>query len=153
MAGSENQQWHIDSPHEAATHQPAHAVNVLVALADVPLEAGPTQFARGSHVRTNHLRTPWLRRDDLLYQSAAEVTPDALGVACHPAEALRAGDCLLFDDRVLHRGLANGRATSDGLPTLAIGASVTWRSLTRRTLRRAGRCLGTVAALVDSASE
>lgn len=108
MAGSENQQWHIDSPHEAATHQPAHAVNVLVALADVPLEAGPTQFARGSHVRTNHLRTPWLRRDDLLYQSAAEVTPDALGVACHPAEALRAGDCLLFDDRVLHRGLANG---------------------------------------------
>ena len=40
--------------------------------------------------------------------SAAEVTPDAHGVACHPAEALRAGDCLLFDDRVLHRGLANG---------------------------------------------
>ena len=42
VAGSENQQWHIDSPYEDATYQPAHAVNVLVALADVPLEVGPT---------------------------------------------------------------------------------------------------------------
>ena len=33
--------------------------------------------------------------------------PQALGARRQEASALRAGDCLLFDDRILHRGLAN----------------------------------------------
>ncbi|NNJ65446.1 MAG: hypothetical protein HKP16_07760, partial [Xanthomonadales bacterium] len=43
--GSPAQCWHIDSPHEAADHRPAHALNVLVALQDIPLDMGPTEMA------------------------------------------------------------------------------------------------------------
>jgi hypothetical protein len=114
--GSPAQQWHIDSPHEAAEARPAHAVNVLLALADIPLAAGPTEVARGTHLKTNHLARPWLDRDSLLYQSETEVTPADLdragqheiaGSAQPAVQAMSAGDCLIFDDRILHRGLAN----------------------------------------------
>jgi hypothetical protein len=114
--GSPAQQWHIDSPHEAAELQPAHAVNVLVALADISLAAGPTEVARGSHRLTNHLRYPGLDRDSLLYQSETEkVTPAMLqqagqaddGAIEAMAQAMAAGDGVIFDDRILHRGLAN----------------------------------------------
>lgn len=114
--GSPAQQWHIDSPHEAVETRPAHAVNVLLALADIPLAAGPTEVARGTHLRTNHLARPWLDRDSLLYQSETEITPATLdraeqhedAGAVQPAvQAMSAGDGLIFDDRILHRGLAN----------------------------------------------
>jgi Phytanoyl-CoA dioxygenase (PhyH) len=114
--GSPAQQWHIDSPHEAPEHLPAHAVNVLVALADIPLAAGPTEVAPGTHCMTNHLQRPWLDRDDLLYQTQTEITPAMLrGTGDHAhapaqdsfARPMAAGDCLIFDDRILHRGLAN----------------------------------------------
>ena len=114
--GSPAQQWHIDSPHEAVEARPAHAVNVLLALADIPLAAGPTEVARGTHLKTNHLARPWLDRDTLLYQSEIEVTPAALdragqhedtGAVQPAVQAMSAGDCLIFDDRILHRGLAN----------------------------------------------
>ena len=117
--GSPAQQWHIDSPHEAVEHRPAHAVNVLLALADIPLAAGPTEVARGTHLATNHLASPWLDRDDLLYQTDTEITPAALrragqaqdaGTAESVVQAMSAGDCLIFDDRILHRGLANASA-------------------------------------------
>eukprot|EP00316_Scyphosphaera_apsteinii_P005915 CAMPEP_0119317028 /NCGR_PEP_ID=MMETSP1333-20130426/41668_1 /TAXON_ID=418940 /ORGANISM="Scyphosphaera apsteinii, Strain RCC1455" /LENGTH=278 /DNA_ID=CAMNT_0007322839 /DNA_START=152 /DNA_END=988 /DNA_ORIENTATION=- len=126
--GSPAQQWHIDSPHEAVDHRPAHALNVLVALADIPSEAGPTEVAYGSHLLTNHLRSHWLCRDNLLYQTETEITPDALGEANthslsfrdttsfnrshYNLQSMRAGDCLVFDDRILHRGLAN-RSSAD----------------------------------------
>jgi ectoine hydroxylase-related dioxygenase (phytanoyl-CoA dioxygenase family) len=113
--GSPAQQWHIDSPHESAEDRPAHAVNVLLALADIPLAAGPTEVARGTHLLTNHLQRPWLDRDSLLYQSATEVTPSILrqagqggdAVEQSAVQAMEAGDVLIFDDRILHRGLAN----------------------------------------------
>ena len=116
LPGSPAQQWHIDSPHEAPESLPAHAVNVLLALADIPLAAGPTEVALGTHQLSNHLASPWLDRDDLLYQSESEITPAALRRAgqaqgtevMQPAvQAMAAGDCLIFDDRILHRGLAN----------------------------------------------
>lgn len=118
--GSPAQQWHIDSPHEGPEHRPAHALNVLVALADIPPEAGATELARGSHRLTNHLARPWLSHDDLVYQGETEITPEALadpGLDWDPqrartgARAMRAGDCVFFDDRILHRGLANGSAS------------------------------------------
>ena len=34
--GSPAQDWHTDSPHVSAEHLPAHAINVLVALHDIP---------------------------------------------------------------------------------------------------------------------
>ena len=76
--------------------------------------AGPTEIAAGTHILTNHLKRPWLDRDDLLYQTASEITPEDLRGGADDAnssgysvEALAAGDCIVFDDRILHRGLAN----------------------------------------------
>lgn len=104
--------WHTDSPHMDAGHRPPHAMNVLVALHDIPIEMGPTEFARGSQVATNHLRYPQLVCDELIYQHAgtspemlANVTGTAPAECC--ADALTAGSCIAFDDRILHRGLAN----------------------------------------------
>lgn len=110
--GSPAQFWHIDSPHVAAEHRSAHAINILVPLHDVPLAMGPTEFARGSHRLTNHLHNPALAIDELIYQHA-RTTPATLvngadrdepkGVA----RPMTAGACLAFDDRIMHRGLAN----------------------------------------------
>ncbi|MDX1500609.1 MAG: phytanoyl-CoA dioxygenase family protein [Woeseiaceae bacterium] len=113
--GSPAQCWHIDSPHLAGEHLPPHALNVLVALHDIPLEMGPTECARGSHRLTNHLRNSSLVRNELIYQT--ERTSPALLVAAtdeplppRSVEPMAAGSCLVFDDRLLHRGLANRSA-------------------------------------------
>ena len=110
--GAPAQEWHIDSPHESADHLPAHAVNVLVALQDVAMELGPTEIAIGSHTLTNHLQNRSLDRDKLIYQHAS-TTPTMLVTGTdQPApellvDAMPAGTWVLFDDRVMHRGLAN----------------------------------------------
>ena len=110
--GSPAQHWHTDSPHVAKEHLPAHAINVFVALHDVPLAMGPTEFARGSHVLSNHLSNPSLVLNELIYQHKGTV-PETLVTdtetktpeAC--AHSMGAGSCLIFDDRLLHRGLGN----------------------------------------------
>ncbi len=110
--GSQAQCWHMDSPHVAAEHRPAHALNVLMALHDIPLAMGPTELARGSHVMTNHLANPRLVREELIYQHP-QTSPASLVENTDQREpdpysrALSAGSCLVFDDRLLHRGLAN----------------------------------------------
>lgn len=110
--GSPEQCWHIDSPHLDAAHLEPHAMNVLVALHDIPLAMGPTEIAVASHVLTNHLRNPALVSDELVYQHAG-TSPELLvrgtgeqlpGCWSRP---MTAGSCLVFDDRILHRGLAN----------------------------------------------
>lgn len=119
--GSPAQHWHIDSPHESAKHLGAHAINVFVALHDIPLPMGPTELARGSHRLTNHLSNPKLRAEELVYQHAGS-SPEQLvrGTAAAVPEccvsAMTAGSCLVFDDRLLHRGLGNG---SDAMRHLA----------------------------------
>ena len=111
-AGAPAQCWHTDSPHVSAEHLPAHAVNVLMALHDIPLELGPTEFARGSHRLTNHIANPNLDRDKLIYQHA-ETGPESIvrqtdaPVPAAVSSPLKTGSCLVFDDRLLHRGLAN----------------------------------------------
>ena len=115
--GSPDQFWHSDSPHETRDHGPANALTVLVALHDVPLAMGPTEFARGSHRLTNHLSNPALVVEELIYQHAG-TSPETLveGASIPAPEAwaspLSAGTCLVFDDRVMHRGKAN---RSDGV--------------------------------------
>jgi len=110
--GSADQHWHSDSPHETAEHHPANVVTVLVALHDVPVDMGPTEFARGSHRFTNHLANRALVVEQLVYQHAG-TTPESLveGTSHEVPErfttALTAGSCLVFDDRGLHRGRAN----------------------------------------------
>lgn len=110
--GSPAQFWHIDSPHESARHLPPHALNVLVALHDIPMDMGPTEFARGSHSLTNHLSNPSLVRDELIYQHAGTSPRSLVQDTAEPEPqsfvcALEKGSCVLFDDRLLHRGLAN----------------------------------------------
>ena len=110
--GSPAQHWHCDSPHEAAEHKPPHAINVLMALHDIPMQMGPTECARGSHVLTNHLSNPSLVLRELIYQHAGTSpetlvmgTPMAVPARC--ASAMTQGSCLVFDDRLMHRGMAN----------------------------------------------
>ena len=110
--GSPAQCWHIDSPHVSANHLPAHALNVMIALHDMPLAMGPTELARGSHRLTNHLQNAALVSDELVYQHET-TTPEQLVAHTEQvvpegfSSALTAGSCLIFDDRILHRGLGN----------------------------------------------
>jgi len=114
--GSPAQCWHIDSPHVSEDHLPAHALNVMIALHDTPLAMGPTEIAKGSHRLTNHLQNRALVSDELVYQHEITV-PEQLVANPEQAapegfsSALAAGSCLIFDDRILHRGLGN---TSNG---------------------------------------
>ena len=106
------QEWHIDSPHESEAHLPAHAMNVLVALQDVPMEMGPTEFARGSHRLTNHIANPALGRDELIYQHESSSPEWLVKAANAPAPErftsdMPAGSFVVFDDRLMHRGLGN----------------------------------------------
>ena len=110
--GSPAQCWHTDSPHEASEHRPAHAINVLMALHDTPMAMGPTECARGSHFLTNHLSNPYLVIDELIYQHAGTAPESLVKGTQHDvpesfASSMAAGSCLIFDDRLLHRGLAN----------------------------------------------
>ena len=110
--GSPAQCWHIDSPHVSADHLPPHALNVMIALHDTPLSMGPTELAKGSHRLTNHLQNPALVSDELVYQHET-TAPEQLVAHTEKAvpesfsSALTAGSCLIFDDRILHRGLGN----------------------------------------------
>ena len=110
--GSPAQHWHIDSPHISADHLPPHALNVMIALHDMPLSMGPTELAKGSHRLTNHLQNSALVSDELVYQHETTV-PEQLvantqeSVPEGVSSALSAGSCLIFDDRILHRGLGN----------------------------------------------
>jgi hypothetical protein len=73
---------------------------------------GPTECARGSHFLTNHLRNPVLVLEELIYQHPGTSPERLVGGTRFPvpesfASSLAAGSCLVFDDRILHRGLAN----------------------------------------------
>ena len=111
--GSPAQCWHIDSPHVAVEHHPPHALNIMVALHDIPLAMGPTEFASGSHRLTNHLHNSRLISDELVYQHET-TCPEQLVAGTNDdvpeqiSYPLTAGACLIFDDRILHRGLGNG---------------------------------------------
>ena len=84
----------------------------MVALHEIPLSMGPTALAIGSHRLTNHLQNRALVSRELVYQHET-TCPERLVVGTShetPANfspALTARSCLIFDDRILHRGLAN----------------------------------------------
>jgi ectoine hydroxylase-related dioxygenase (phytanoyl-CoA dioxygenase family) len=84
----------------------------MIALHDMPLTMGPTEIARGSHRLTNHLQNSALVSDELVYQHETTM-PEQLvantqeSVPEGVSSALSAGSCLIFDDRILHRGLGN----------------------------------------------
>lgn len=119
--------WHSDSPHEASEHLPPHALNVLVALEDITQDMGVTEVWAGSHRLTNHLANPQLIVEQLVYQHEGTSPETILQAQEHRSEhheraistcasfgepdshgvVMEAGSALLFDDRLLHRGLGN----------------------------------------------
>lgn len=108
--GSAAQEWHVDSLHESVEHGPANVINALLAIDDVDEDMGPTEVVPGSHRETNHL-IAGARAEKLgprlAYQHASN-RPEAVGCArTSSAMAMSKGSALLFDDRLLHRGLAN----------------------------------------------
>ena len=80
-----HQNYHKDGNHENESDAP-HALTVFVPLQPLTAANGPTEFRLGSH----------RRRDD-----TKRLRQDGVAVTCD------AGDALLFDYRVDHRGLAN----------------------------------------------
>ena len=101
LPGAGVQEWHMDGGHiegkigTTSTMLPAHAVNVFVALTDITLEMGPTELYPASHFLTRRMAKSVL---------LAKVQ-QTLHAPVRPT--LRAGDALVFDYRVLHRGTAN----------------------------------------------
>lgn len=95
--GATTQGWHADGGHlSLGEHLPCHCFNIFIPLCDMPsMEWGPTELRPGSHYYTRNL------------------APMLLGAACRKelrptvAPLLQQGDVLMFDYRVLHRGLAN----------------------------------------------
>ena len=82
----DHQNYHKDGNHENESDEP-HALTVFVPLQPLTTANGPTEFRLGSHRR---------RAND-----AKRMRQDGVAVMCD------AGDALLFDYRVDHRGLAN----------------------------------------------
>jgi hypothetical protein len=85
MPFSATQAWHSDGPHRSKdTHLPAYMCNVFVPLIDMNRRLGGTQLNPGSHVH----------HDEMIRTTS--VTP-----------LLKAGQAMLFDYRIRHRGLGN----------------------------------------------
>ena len=96
MPGAGGQQWHVDGGHlSPARHLPAHAVNVFVALTDITLDMGPTELRPASHFLTRRMAKMMLLAK-VKKRLHVPVTP-----------TMRAGDAVVFDYRVLHRGTPN----------------------------------------------
>lgn len=112
--GAPNQAWHADGAHINLTkHQPCHCLNVFCPLLPKQTsDCGPTQLRPGSHVYTRDL-TKLL----LLAKARKQCRPVV-------APVLERGDCLLFDYRLLHRGLAN--RSNHNRPVLVWTVSRDW---------------------------
>ena len=105
---SSEQLWHADGEHLFAgtehCHLPVHSLNVFVPLVDITEENGGTEFCLGSHRLTG-------ASDRIVWQDAAH--RDRIGSQGEPvAFTCRAGSVILFDYRILHRGLANSTQAS-----------------------------------------
>ena len=104
---SPDQYWHADSLHEERSHRPANVLNVLVATDSIPVQKGPTEFIPGSHIMTNHYTNKNID-SNIVYQNEKN-TPESIGMSSGSAftMALPARSAVIFDDRILHRGLGN----------------------------------------------
>mmetsp|Transcript_90621 Transcript_90621/g.189513 ORF Transcript_90621/g.189513 Transcript_90621/m.189513 type:complete len:495 (+) Transcript_90621:57-1541(+) len=92
--GSVHQIWHRDNRHPGLT--------ILLPLTDIDDEVGPTQLIPGTHRLVTSGRGASLLATFSSFFSAGGA------VAAAPAGA---GDALLYDSRLLHRGMANSSYT------------------------------------------
>jgi ectoine hydroxylase-related dioxygenase (phytanoyl-CoA dioxygenase family) len=103
--GADPQHLHADHPplfpdSPLGASLPAHACTVLIPLVDIDEAVGGTEVCKGTH----------------RFAEAASAGP----VAC----AMRLGDCLVFDYRLAHRGMAN--RSSRVRPVLSIVYQRAW---------------------------
>lgn len=107
--GSPSQSWHADGGHvNLQEHLPCHVFNVFCPLHDMTASMGPTEIRPGTHYHTRNL------------------APMMLAAACRKtlqnpvAPVLSAADVLIFDYRVLHRGLANSSTRNRSFLVLTV---------------------------------
>jgi Phytanoyl-CoA dioxygenase (PhyH) len=94
--GAVDQSWHSDGSHMSLhEHLPCHCLNIFIPLVDLSLELGPTELRPHSHTYTRNLAKEWL-----LAKARKTLRPTV-------APCLERSDCLIFDYRLLHRGLAH----------------------------------------------
>lgn len=103
-----DQLWHRDEAHEPdlSTHWNPYAVSVYVPLVDITDRNGTTEFLPGSQL-------------DYLPNRQIQEVSGMMGLwPLRPAwstEGLQAGDVVLFDVRLLHRGMLNVSAAACGV--------------------------------------
>eukprot|EP00565_Helicotheca_tamesis_P003874 CAMPEP_0185726698 /NCGR_PEP_ID=MMETSP1171-20130828/2590_1 /TAXON_ID=374046 /ORGANISM="Helicotheca tamensis, Strain CCMP826" /LENGTH=279 /DNA_ID=CAMNT_0028395093 /DNA_START=38 /DNA_END=877 /DNA_ORIENTATION=- len=111
--GCPQQAWHADGGHvDLSQHQPCHCLNVFLPLVDLTPQLGPTQVRPGTHHHTRNL-APMMLAAKARKTLRPPLTP-----------ILNAGDALVFDYRVLHRGLPN--VTANSRPILVMAFAKKW---------------------------
>jgi hypothetical protein len=102
LGGAVEQPWHTDGEHlfgpEIPT-LPPHCLNVFVPLVDISPENGGTELCPGSHHLTRGVPEIYEQSSDHMKTIGWRGRPLPLTIP--------AGSALLFDYRLLHRGLAN----------------------------------------------
>jgi ectoine hydroxylase-related dioxygenase (phytanoyl-CoA dioxygenase family) len=104
------QSWHTDGDHaHMLDHTPAHVLNVVIPLVNVTMDMGPTELIPASHFYT---RQP------------SPMQIDTTQLQNPFAPTLNVGDILVWDYRVLHRGLPN--RSEKNRPMLTLTFSHPW---------------------------
>jgi ectoine hydroxylase-related dioxygenase (phytanoyl-CoA dioxygenase family) len=112
--GATEQAWHADGGHVSLSqHLPCHCLNVFIPLVGIPMNLGPTELRPGTHFHTRNLG-PMMLLAKARKTLRSPVVP-----------LLKAGDVLVFDYRVLHRGRAN-RDPELHRPILVLSFAKTW---------------------------
>jgi ectoine hydroxylase-related dioxygenase (phytanoyl-CoA dioxygenase family) len=154
MPNTPAQHWHRDAatlfPYREVD-LPAHGVVVFMPLVDVPMEKGPTEFLLRSHLPCEKHKLQSVQLPDLnvdfTHKSGAwtldecpwsterygigSISPQKnivligqLFVLCRFVAVAQAGDCVMFDLRILHRGGAN--TTPEQRPVLYLTYTQEW---------------------------
>jgi ectoine hydroxylase-related dioxygenase (phytanoyl-CoA dioxygenase family) len=113
--GTDSQNWHIDSSwlFKDLPQQPCHFVTCFMPLYTATTAIGPTEFVAGSHVHTHVLG-----RSTVEEQYPPKAVYDSIidrSDVCTLTMECDAGDIIVMDGRLLHRGLSN---TSDQIRPL-----------------------------------
>jgi hypothetical protein len=118
IPGATDQAWHADGSHVSLIdHLPCHCLNIFIPLnIDLTMEVGPTQLRPHSHYYT---RGNMLAGQMLLNQAKRTLRPVI-------APLLQRTDCLIFDYRILHRGLAHSNANQSQRILLNVTVSLPW---------------------------
>ena len=97
------QHWHRDAGfiHSTVKDQlPPHGLVVFIPLVDVDVDMGPTMFLTGSHISCERNEQKEINLENWILEECPFVGP----VVRTPAPK---GSAIIFDLRILHRGLAN----------------------------------------------